>query len=295
MKQKDPPKFGGSFFKSVKSIVFDVNVELIVGDLDSVFIECLLDRLKKIEVNGPEIIALDPNSGHDIDAACTVLGYAHKGLVVLESELVSIANIGYDLLCLVKIVIITDGEGKINTANILYGIVNDRACGERAVGNIYDLVVTRADSCVGDVDVLNNTAVSRGLDEIIDSEGACNENKYSARDIGDGTVNGETEADTEGSDKSGKAACIDSEVADKADHYDYFENHSSNVKKCGYESFVEMLFASKQLFLEPAGNDGDDAEGDEHNYQGNDDLDTRVRGPAYDAVKNCLPIHSFSS
>ena len=56
-----------------------------------------------------------------------------------------------------------------------------------------------------------------------------------------------------------------------------------------------MLFAYKQLFLELAGNDGDDAEGDEHNYQGNDDLDTRVRGPAYDAVKNCLPIHSFSS
>ena len=49
-----------------------MNIKLIEGDADSIFVKCKLDLLLHLIVYIPIVAALTPYSGNEIDAACFV-------------------------------------------------------------------------------------------------------------------------------------------------------------------------------------------------------------------------------
>ena len=102
-------------------------VELVVGNLDTVFVEGSLDRLENIEIDRPVVTALHPYAGNDVDAARTVARNSDRRCGILENELVRVADLGDNSLSPLEIVAVADGEGEINSSRILDRIVNDSA------------------------------------------------------------------------------------------------------------------------------------------------------------------------
>ena len=102
-------------------VVFDVHVELIVGDLDAVLIELGLDRLKRVKVYSPIIGALCPSSCNDINGACVVCADTDGSSLLLHGKLVRSEYLVDDRLCLLKVVGIADREGEVDSAKLVFG------------------------------------------------------------------------------------------------------------------------------------------------------------------------------
>ena len=173
-------------------VVLNVYVELVEGDLDAVVIELCLYLFKNVEVNGPIVGLVCPNSCRDVNGAGVVSRYADGGSLILEGKLVLIKNLIDDSLCLFEVVAVADREGEVNTAKIVLGIVYDIAVSKCAVGDINDLVVGGEYPGVGEADILYSSAVALCLNVVIDLEGSGDDDEKAACDVGHCTVNSKT-------------------------------------------------------------------------------------------------------
>ncbi len=227
---------------SLNSVVFDVNVELIERNFDAFLVERSLDSLKNIEVYGPIICAVCPNTGNYVYAACTVFCYADKNRDILKYQLMCIAYVGDDFLRLFKVVAVADRESEVNTASVFLGIVYDASGGESAVGDINDLVVYCAQACAGDVDVLNHTRVALSFNEIVHFEGAGENNNNAAGEVSNCTVDSQTDTNAEGRYQGGKSGCVDADVANEADGNNYLHTKLKYVSQNLGDSFVHFTF-----------------------------------------------------
>ena len=102
-----------------------MNVKLVIRNGDSVLVKALLNRLENIEMNGPIIAALHPYTSCYIKAILSMLGKSYEGRRIGENEVMGCADIHNNCLCLLKIVVVRDGECKSNSSGILLGVVND--------------------------------------------------------------------------------------------------------------------------------------------------------------------------
>ena len=150
-----------------------MNVQLVEGDLDAFLVESGLDSLENVEVDRPVVSAVDPYTSYDVNAACAVSANAYKDGLILEDELMGVADVGDDLLCLFKVVAVADREGKVYSASILFGVVDDVAIGKRTVGDVDNFVIGCQKFCVCDVDIHNCTAVSLRFDVVVNFERTC--------------------------------------------------------------------------------------------------------------------------
>ena len=109
----------------LSAFILNMNVELVIGNDDSVFIKALFHRLNNIKVNRPIIITLYPHTGCDDEAALPMLGKSDEGLGIHKDKLVRRANVHNNSLRLLKIIVVGDGEGKSDSSGILLGVVNN--------------------------------------------------------------------------------------------------------------------------------------------------------------------------
>ena len=256
-----------------------MNVQLVEGDLDAFLVESGLDSLDNIEVNCPIVCAVDPYTSDDVNAACTVSADTDENGLILEHELVGIADVCDDLLCLFKVVAVADREGEVNSTSCLFGVVDDSAGGESSVGEVNDLVVACANSSACYVNVLNNAALTLRLNEVIDFKGASDNNENAARKVRDRSVDSETDTYAEGGYKSGKSGGVDSYIANEADSNDYLHAKLENVSQNLCDGFVQFAFFVR--FFDFLAYKINYFEGDDEKNDGNKQLDACVETPAY--------------
>ncbi len=259
-----------------------MNVQLVEGDLDAFLVESGLDSLENVEVDRPVVSAVDPYTSYDVNAACAVSANAYKDGLILEDELMGVADVGDDLLCLFKVVAVADREGKVYSASILFGVVDDSAGGESSVGDVNHLVVAGANASAGDVNVFNDAAMTLCLYEVVDSEGTSDYNENAACKVRNRSVNGETDTYAEGGYECGKSGGVNSYVANKADGNDYLHSKLENVSQNLCDSLIQFalfvgsfdLLAYKVNYLK----------GDDKKNESNKQLDAYVETPAYNGV-----------
>ena len=109
----------------LSAFILNMNVELVIGNDDSVFIKALFHRLNNIKVNRPIIITLHPHTGGDVKATLSMLGKSDEGLGIHKDKLVRCANVHNNSLRLLKIIVVGDGECEANSSGILLGVVNN--------------------------------------------------------------------------------------------------------------------------------------------------------------------------
>lgn len=173
-------------------VVLDVYVELVEGDLNTIVIELGFYLFENVEVNGPIIRALCPCSSGDVDGACVVCYDTYGGSLFLDSKLVLSEDLGDDRLCLFKVVVVADGEGEVDAAKLVFGIVYDIAVCECAIGNVDYLVIAGEDTGAGEADILHYTDIALCLDHIVDLKGSGDDDEKAACDVGYCTVNSKT-------------------------------------------------------------------------------------------------------
>ena len=84
-------------------IIYDMNVHLVEGNLDSFLVKARLDRFENIKLYSPVIGTFCPYASGDVDRGCGVLAHSDKGCGILQYEGVRLANFGDDLLCLAEV------------------------------------------------------------------------------------------------------------------------------------------------------------------------------------------------
>ena len=95
----------------------------------------------------------------------------------------SVTYIGNYSLCPLKVLTVSYGKCEINSSGILLGVVDYIARGKRSVRDIDNLVIGGAKSGVDNMNILNRAHISLRLNEIVNSKGACEYQKNSARKI----------------------------------------------------------------------------------------------------------------
>ena len=173
-------------------VVFDVYVELVEGDLDAIVIELALNLFKNVEVNGPIISSVYPYLCGDVNGAGVMCGHTDCGRLILEGKLVLGKDLIDDSLGLFEVVVVADREGKVNTAKIVFGVVDDIAVCKLAVRDVDNLIVGSEYPCVGETDILDCAGIALCLDVVINLEGSGDYDEKAACDIGYCAVNGKT-------------------------------------------------------------------------------------------------------
>ncbi len=87
------------------------------------------------------------------------------------------------------------------------------------------------------MDVFDNSGVSGKVNVIVNSERTGYEKENAARNVGEGAVDGKTDAYAERSDERGDTARVDAEVADEANGNDDFKRDFADVNKRSSDGF----------------------------------------------------------
>ena len=132
-----------------------MHIDLREGDLDSLFVERLLDLLKKIEMHRPVVGILAPDTGRQRDAARCVLRNVNLGRGIIQNQRISRADAENDRFRRLEIHAVADRKVHVNSTDILLGVVDDLAGRQFSVRYVNYLVVRRPDLCVADVNILD--------------------------------------------------------------------------------------------------------------------------------------------
>lgn len=181
----------------------------------AVFFENVLCGFQKIEVNGPVICGVDPGTADDLVAAVIGTGNTDHDCRILENQFVVFSDALDQGSCLGKFRTVRNGIGQIHSTKLLFGEVCNGCSGSSTVWYIDDFVVNGDELGTADIDFLNGTGVTGNFDIVINTEGAGDQKQNAACQIGQRAVYSQAGTNTQGSNKSGDAACIDAQVIDK--------------------------------------------------------------------------------
>ena len=269
-----------------------MNVELAVRNLDSVLVELSLDGLGDVEVYVPVIGSVCPATGNEIDRVLSVSGHTNHSTGLAEDLFVLLKYIENDFLCESKVGIVADREGEVNTADILAAVVDNVGVSKRAVGKDNGSVVTGSDGGVDDTDVFNGTRNALSLDEFVELEGVGEDDKDTARKVGERTLNGKTYCNTYSRDNSRDARGLDTEVTEHADNDKSLETvvEESDKDLCNHLVGALLFAGICYLFAYLA----NDEEAYEDNDDRKDNLQTFGGQPVKKRGEEIFPVHSES-
>ena len=215
-KPESLPAFGKEYGLSCFSValVDDADVHLFVRELDLRFVEALLRLLADVEEDVPVVGVFAPRTAADHDTVVGGTDDTDGAARILQNLFVAVDDIVQDLLGDLEVLLLGDLEFEIDTAELLLGVIHDVGTGSGTVRNVNDFVIEGNDLGVAEADLLDRTGGAGDLDEVVNAEGAGDEDQHAACDIAERAVDSRTDADAEGGDQSGDGAGVNAEEPD---------------------------------------------------------------------------------
>lgn len=100
-----------------------MNIKLIEGDGNLLAVKGELHLLLHIIECIPVVAAVAPGKANYVYGACSVLFYGNYGSGLLEDKLTAFNNIGNNLLCSGKILVVGDGINKVEPSAVFCVVV----------------------------------------------------------------------------------------------------------------------------------------------------------------------------
>ena len=144
-------------------------------------------------------------------------------------------------------------------------------------------------------DIFHRARISARVDVIVVFERPCDEDEYSAREVGKRAVDCKTDTDAERCDERRDCAGIDADIADKCDDHQHFQADFCDVTERSVNGFVNLLVALDllvcalcNLLAEPI----DNRERNYHYHDRDNDFDARRGEPVLHGLPHLLQIHN---
>ena len=166
-------------FKAM-SVVFNVNIHLLEGNVDAVFIKRSFNGFHNIKINCPIIRIFAPNTGGICQRAVCVGRKTNNGCGFRKRQRVCLNDLAYQFFNSFIVTVVCNVKGEIHSASIFCGIIFDHRVGEGAVGDGYAFVVGCKKFCVDNGDLHNSAGFAGSLDEITNFKGFEEEDHESA-------------------------------------------------------------------------------------------------------------------
>ena len=228
-------------------------------------IENLFGCFGEIEIYGPIIRSFDPNAEIEDERAISVFAETNKGCmrgVIMDNEFMCCSEICQGFLDEFDVGIVGGADFQIDTADLVYTVINNCRIGKSTVGHGDNLIIRCVDHGIKNADILDCTALTIGFDEITDMERLENKNHDAACEIGKATLERKTDGKTARCDDSSNSrtfnAEIDGDDADKDDVKSNLDDVNDECLRIGVD--LGEFFAATDEFEDPFNENGSEEE-----------------------------------